>query len=72
MTVKELRTRTGLSQSKFCQRFHLQLGTLRTWEQGTRNCPDPILYLIAEVLDLEARLKEDRDENSNRRMERDG
>lgn len=57
MTIRELRDRTGLSQSRFSQRFHLQVGTLRTWEQGVRNCPEPILYMIEEILDLEEQVK---------------
>lgn len=67
MTIRELRGRTGLSQSRFSQRFHLQVGTLRTWEQGVRNCPEPVLYMIGRILDLEEQLKEaERSEEAGR------
>ena len=34
MTVKELRKKTGLSQSKFAEKYKINLWTLKNWEQG--------------------------------------
>ena len=34
--VKEIRAITGLSRPKFAKRLHVDVGTLRTWEQGRR------------------------------------
>jgi putative transcriptional regulator len=34
--VKEIRAITGLSQAKFAQLLHVDVGTLRNWEQGRR------------------------------------
>jgi putative transcriptional regulator len=36
---KEIRKRLNMTQQQFSQQFELPLGTLRDWEQGTRE-PD--------------------------------
>jgi putative transcriptional regulator len=53
MTILELRQKTGLSQSKFANRFHLNVRTVQQWEQGTRKAPDYVIWLIARVIELE-------------------
>jgi len=53
MSIKELRTQTGLSQSEFAKKFHLNKGTLANWEQGFRNPPEYILYMIKTIIDQE-------------------
>ena len=53
MTILELRKKTGLSQSQFAKRFHLNVRTVQTWEQGTRKTPDYVIWLIAKVIELE-------------------
>lgn len=53
VSIVELRKRSGLSQSQFAERYHLGLRALQAWEQGRRNCPDSILYLVGRVMDLE-------------------
>lgn len=53
MTILELRQKTGLSQSKFANRFHLNVRTVQQWEQGTRKTPDYVIWLIARVIELE-------------------
>ena len=58
MSIKEIRLRTGLSQSQFARKFHLRLNTLQTWEQGIRNIPKPTLFMIERILELEAVLNE--------------
>lgn len=55
MTIKELREQTGLSQSKFAQKFHLNIKTLQAWEQNIRNCPEWTLWMIQRILELEER-----------------
>lgn len=54
MTIHELRQRTGLSQSEFCDKFHIGIRALQAWEQGWRNCPPYVVYLIERVLDYES------------------
>ena len=56
MTILELRQKTGLSQSQFAERFHLNVRTVQTWEQGTRKTPDYVIWLIARVIELEETL----------------
>lgn len=51
MTIKEIRALTGLSQAKFCQKYHIPLNTLTRWEQGKREPPD---YLV-ELLEFKVR-----------------
>lgn len=53
MNIKELRNQTGLSQSEFAKKFHLNKGTLANWEQGFRKPPDYILYMIKTIIDQE-------------------
>ena len=56
MTILELRQKTGLSQSQFAKRFHLNVRTVQTWEQGVRKTPDYVIWLIARVIELEEML----------------
>lgn len=52
-TIKELRERTGLSQSKFAALFHINLQTLQTWEQGVHKTPEYVIYLIDKLIAYE-------------------
>ena len=61
MTILELRKKTGLSQSQFAKRFHLNVRTVQTWEQGTRKTPDYVIWLIARVIELEEIINVKRD-----------
>lgn len=49
MTIKELRESTGLSQSKFAEKYHIPVGTLQHWEQGVRKPPDYVVYMLYEL-----------------------
>ena len=50
--AKEIRKRLNMTQQRFSQQFELPLGTLRDWEQGTRE-PDSAaksyLRVIAKI-----------------------
>ncbi|MBI4971237.1 MAG: helix-turn-helix domain-containing protein [Candidatus Omnitrophica bacterium] len=46
--VKEIRTRLGLSQSKFAQMLCVSLATLRNWEQG-RTYPEGAAIALLRV-----------------------
>ncbi|MBQ9306242.1 DNA-binding transcriptional regulator [Butyrivibrio sp.] len=61
MTILELRQKTGLSQSQFAKRFHLNVRTVQTWEQGTRKTPDYVIWLITRVIELEEIINVKRD-----------
>lgn len=56
MTVKELRAKTGLSQSKFAKHFDppIPLRTLQHWEQGRQEPPDYVLGMMERILELES------------------
>lgn len=46
MTIKELRTKSGMSQSKFANYLNIPLESLKNWEQGKRKCPVYLIDLI--------------------------
>lgn len=52
-TINELRKQTGMSQSKFANKFHINKRTLQSWEQGYRHAPEYVLYMIETILDME-------------------
>jgi DNA-binding transcriptional regulator YiaG len=56
MNIKELRTRTGMSQSQFADFFHIPKQTLQNWEQGRRECPEYLLKLIEYKLKKEGKV----------------
>jgi putative transcriptional regulator len=53
MTIKELRKKTNLSQSKFAKKFGIPVGTLAHWEQGVRTPPNYVISMIETILDYE-------------------
>lgn len=53
MNIVDLRKRTGLSQSRFAKKFHLSVKAVQSWEQGWRNTPEYVLYMVERILDLE-------------------
>ena len=50
MTIKELRLLTGLSQSKFADKYHLNKYSLQEWEQGRNKTPESILHLLTRII----------------------
>jgi putative transcriptional regulator len=44
--VQEIRKSTGLSQANFARIIHVQLGTLKNWEQGRRDPTGPAKALL--------------------------
>lgn len=44
--VREIRRATGLSQQKFASIIHVEVGTLRNWEQGRRDPTGPARALL--------------------------
>ena len=53
LTVKELRKLTGLSQTKFADKYHLTPQQVRTWEQGRRNIPESSLYMLNRLVRID-------------------
>ena len=56
MTVKELRTATGMSQSEFARYFNISIKTIQHWEQGVRKCAPHLLELIEYKLRNEKKI----------------
>jgi putative transcriptional regulator len=47
--VRKIRTKLGLSQNKFSERFGIPSATLRNWEQGRRQPETPTRILLAII-----------------------
>ena len=50
MTIKELRTITGLSQRAFGKKYHIPTRTIEDWEGGRRRPSETILYLLERAV----------------------
>jgi DNA-binding transcriptional regulator YiaG len=50
MTILELRTLTGLSQSKFAAYLEIPVANISHWEQGFRQPPEYVNKLIERIL----------------------
>ena len=50
MTIKELRTITGLSQRAFGKKYHIPTRTIEDWEGGRRKPSETILYLLERAV----------------------
>lgn len=53
MTIKEVRKRTGLSQSQFAKKFDIPIRTLQSWECNQAIPKDYILNMMNQILDFE-------------------
>lgn len=49
-SVKKLRQITGLSQSQFAQKYHINKYTLQEWEQNRVKTPEYATYLLDRVI----------------------
>ena len=50
MTIKEIRTLTGLSQVKFCKRYGIPRRTLENWEVGETIAPSYTVSLLERAV----------------------
>ena len=48
--IKAVRRKTGLSQTSFAARLHLNVATIRNWEQG-RTRPDGAAITLLTIID---------------------
>ena len=51
--LKQLRKKTGLSQSKFSAKFGIPVRTLQQWEQGISAPPEYLIRMMAYIMQLE-------------------
>lgn len=49
LEIKALRSTLGLSQPKFAALLHVDVGTLRNWEQGRREPTGPARALLTAI-----------------------
>lgn len=47
MNIKELREKTGLTQTEFGKWLGIPMRTIQNWEGGQRQCPEYVVELIA-------------------------
>lgn len=55
MTIRDLRTASGLSRMDFSRRFHIPIRTVENWEctgPNSRECPVYVRLLIADAIGL--------------------
>lgn len=50
LEVKEIRSLTGLSQTKFAKEYNIPLSTLKRWEQGVSKAPNYYLWCLNELV----------------------
>lgn len=58
-SIASLREQTGLSQSRFARKFHLEVSTLQKWEQGINRTPEYVIHMISTILGYERDSRED-------------
>jgi DNA-binding transcriptional regulator YiaG len=46
MTIKDLRTMSGMTQQEFANYFEIPKHTIENWEGGQRKCPEYLEKLI--------------------------
>lgn len=53
MTIKEIRSLTGLSQGKFAERYGIPVRTLQDWEIGRRKPPEYVILLLERCVRMD-------------------
>ena len=60
MTIKELRSASGMTQQQFSELLHIPKRSIENWESGARKCPDYVNELITYYLRHEGFIKEEK------------
>lgn len=53
MTIKEMRTASGMTQQQFSEMLQIPKRSIENWEGGKRECPEYLLRLIEYYLKKE-------------------
>ena len=53
ITIKDLRTATGMTQKTFAEYFGMSKRAIESWEGGKRECPTYLLELMKYKLEKE-------------------
>lgn len=54
MNIKEIRSKTKMTQKQFSEYFDIPIRTLQDWEQDKRHPPKYILKMIVKILELDS------------------
>lgn len=57
MTIRDLRTLSGMTQQAFAEYFGVSKRAVESWEGGQRKCPDYLLDLMKYKLAKEGIIK---------------
>ena len=57
MTVKELRTKSEMTQKEFAEYFEIPKRTIEDWDRGVRKCPEYLIALMEYKLINEGKIK---------------
>ncbi len=69
--IKELRQITGLSQSKFAEKFSIGVSNIQHWEQGVSVPPEYVVGMMKDLLYIEHLFQEAREENDIKELVED-
>ena len=53
MNFRDIRELSGLTQKEFSDKYRIPKRTLENWEQGSRQPPEYILYLLERVVNAD-------------------
>lgn len=53
VSIKELREKTGLSQTKFCKKYRIKYSTYTKWEMNLHSTPECIIHMIEMLIAYE-------------------
>ena len=59
-TIKDLRSRSNMTQKDFAEYFGIPKRTLEDWERGARKCPDYLVELMEYKLETEQMMQDDK------------
>lgn len=52
-TVRNIRAKSGLSQSKFAQKYNIPTQSVQNWEQGHSKPPEYVVDMLARLVDID-------------------
>lgn len=50
MTIKEIRSMSGLTQAAFAEKYEIPKRSIENWEGGKRECPKYLVKLLERVV----------------------
>ena len=53
MTIKEIRQKTGLSQSRFAAKYGIPVKTIQNWEIDKRSAPEYVVDMLNKIVEMD-------------------